>query len=400
MTEATAPDPRKSPPLTAVERVERVLVRAVAFFRLGGLVQIALAVALTTTKNRVWWETAALAVVVAAESAVLVAVNARRGALRRGWLTADVLFCAAALPVGAELASPQYGHTWAYFMYPFTLIASVGIGMTYRRPGVVVAMTTVLAGAYAASAMTFHGDPAWNVTPNAVSYYANTMVAWLVARQLRRTAVGADEGRAEAVARADELAEERERARHARMLHDRVLQTLEVLARSDWIADGDMRAHIATEAAWLRALVEGVPLDKPDDLLAALQAVVERQARTGLRVEFNTTQFKDAVQGRPALPGPAQEALADAMHEALTNVAKHSGVHTATVRATVTGSDLVLSILDHGRGFDPTTARHGIGLDHSICRRLKDAGGTARIDSTPGAGTYIELVMPLPQAPE
>jgi signal transduction histidine kinase len=398
MTACVAVAPQAAWTLTAAGRVERVLVWAVGFFRVGGLVQIWIAVALTATASAAWWPYTVLAAAVTAESAALVTANFRRGALHPGWLTADAVFCAVGLPTGAALAAPGYGHSWAFFMYPFTLITSLGIGMTYRRPATVAAMTAVLAGAYCAAAMTILRDPAWNVTPNTVSYFANTTVAWAVARQLRGTALDADDSNARAITQADELARERERARHARMLHDRVLQTLETLARSDWVGDTDMRAHIATEAAWLRALVEGVPVDEPDDLLTALQAVVERQTHTGLRIEFNSTQLKDAMRARVGLPGRTVEALADATHEALTNVAKHAGVDTATVRATVADQEIVISVLDHGCGFDPATAHRGIGLDTSIHRRMNEVGGAARIDSAPGGGTYLELVMPIPDA--
>ncbi|MFL6055941.1 MAG: hypothetical protein ACJ72W_24005 [Actinoallomurus sp.] len=45
--------------------------------------------------------------------------------------------------------------------------------------------------------------------------------------------------------------------RQAAILHDRVLQTMEALARGPWIADREFRMWVAEETAWLRALVEG-----------------------------------------------------------------------------------------------------------------------------------------------
>jgi signal transduction histidine kinase len=279
-------------------------------------------------------------------------------------------------------------------MYPFTLITSIGIGLSYRRLRTVIYMTLLLAGSYALSAHVLHRDPLWNVTPNSASYFANTVVAWLVARQLRSSGKDADRNRAQAVARADELAQERERARHARLLHDRVLQSLETLARGDWLPDANLRAHLAAEASWLRALVEGTPLDQPDDLLTALQTVVQRWARTGLRVDFNSTQLHDALDWRKNLTVSLVEALADATGEALANVAKHAGVDSATVRITVTDRELIVSILDHGRGFDQTTARRGIGLAQSITMRMNGVGCQAQVNSAPGNGTYVELCVP------
>jgi signal transduction histidine kinase len=182
------------------------------------------------------------------------------------------------------------------------------------------------------------------------------------------------------------------------MLHDRVLQTLETLARGEWSPDADLRAHLATEAAWLRALVEGHPLDQPADLLTALQTVIQNRVRTGLRVEFNSTQLREAAQLRSTLPAGLVTALADATGEALTNVAKHSGLDAATVRATLTEHEVVISILDQGCGFDPQTVHHGIGLTRSITHRIAEVNGVTRIDSTPGAGTYVELTVGLEHA--
>lgn len=149
------------------------------------------------------------------------------------------------------------------------------------------------------------------------------------------------------------------------------------------------------EAAWLRAHVEGIDPGRERDLLAALQRLVQHAAGIGLRVELNVSRLRDDGRWRTALRPEVVDAVTDATREALTNAAKHAGVDCAIVRAAATGSALTISVLDHGCGFDPTTARHGIGLDRSIRARIAELGGYARIESTPDAGTYIELVVPI-----
>jgi signal transduction histidine kinase len=57
---------------------------------------------------------------------------------------------------------------------------------------------------------------------------------------------------------------------------------------------------------------------------------------------------------------------------------------------------LTLSVVDQGRGFDPSVEHRGIGLAESIRGRIAEIGGTVLIDSSPGAGTYIEITVPLP----
>lgn len=376
---------------TTAARVENVLARAAVFFRLAGLFQIGVAVAFATARYPHPLATFGLIAVVAAESGVWSAATLRARRTLPGWTVADTVFMAVTVAIGAVLTAPEDLHTWVHFMYPFSLIAVIAIGLTYPGVRVVGTLATLVAVSYVVSAIVAHHDPFWNTAPNALSYFANPFVAWAIARHLRGSGREADESRAGAVAQADELARERERARHARMLHDRVLQTLETLANSDWLPDPGVRAHLGTEAAWLRALVEGSPWDQPSDLLSALQNVVQARIRTGLRIEFNSTRLRDAGPLRAALPAEAVEALADATGEALTNVAKHSGVDAATVRAEVAGDEVVVSVLDQGCGFDPATSRRGIGLTRSILERMAGVSGAARIDSAPGAGTYVEL---------
>jgi hypothetical protein len=87
----------------------------------------------------------ALIATIATESALMIASWARAGALQPVRGGVDLGFCMAALVVGAALTAPRDGFTWANFMYPFTIITSVGIGLTYRRILTVEIMTLLLA---------------------------------------------------------------------------------------------------------------------------------------------------------------------------------------------------------------------------------------------------------------
>ncbi len=378
---------------SALSRNEQVLTQAFVFFRLGGLAQIAVAIALTTSLSPALPGTALLAAAVTAENALLIMACLRQGGIKVAWAQADLAFNCAGLAAGAALTAPADGHSWAYFMYPFTMLTSIGIGLAWHRPRQVAGYTAVLAGSYMASAIFVLNDPLWNTLPNTFSYFGNTMVAWAVAGTLRRAGRDVDAARAAAVARADELSAERERLRHARMLHDRVLQTMETLAHGDHLGDPDLRAHVIAEAGWLRSLIEGAPGDDLD-LSAALHSVINRTSWRGLRVRLNDRQLRGAERLRK-LPHPAIEAVTGAVHEALTNVAKHSGSSAAVVHTATDDGELVVSILDHGRGFEPATSHQGIGVAQSIKARISGIGGTARIDSALGAGTYVELRVPL-----
>ena len=380
---------------SAVVRAQRSMARAIMFFRIGGLAELLLASSLDMTRYSHPALTGALIVAVFAESVLFIGVCQRSGTVTAGWTTADMLFCTVALVVCAVLTAPRDYHTWANFMYPLSLLTALGAGVGYRSLPVATAMTTVLTAANVASAVLVHGDPVWNAVPDGMTYYANMVVSWAVTRQLLASGREADLSRADAVDQAGKLAQERERARHARVLHDRVLQTLETLAQGSWVSDADFRTHIATEATWLRAFVEGDDTTENSDLLAGLQRLVQRNARIGLRVELNSTQLRDAQPLRAALRPELVDAVVDATQEALTNAAKHSGVDTVVVRAGATATALTVSVLDQGCGFDPEHVERGTGIERSIRSRIAEVDGAVRIDSAAGAGTYVEITVPL-----
>jgi signal transduction histidine kinase len=284
-------------------------------------------------------------------------------------------------------------------MYPYTIVTALVIGIAYRHFLPVFAATWVVAGSYLYTAVAIAHDPVWNAVPNAASYLLTTPVAWAVTRAFDRSAEELDASRAVAELRSAELAREKERARHARLLHDRVLQTLEMLAQGQWVSDDEVHQHIRGEAAWLRALVEGGEAAVPDDLVSALHDVVVQKTRDGLRINFTSAGLGEPGSRYRRLPAPLIEALAGTAYEALTNVGKHAGVRSATVWAGVENDGIAVSVVDAGQGFDPTRPTTGFGLARSIRARVEDVGGHLTLDSAPNEGTQLQAWVPLPDEP-
>jgi len=86
------------------------------------------------------------------------------------------------------------------------------------------------------------------------------------------------------------------------------------------------------------------------------------------------------------------------LKEALHNVIKHAAARTVTVQLEVVGSNLMLRIGDDGRGFEPSARRPaGNGLGN-IEKRIAALGGQSHLRSAPGAGTVLEVHVPLPRA--
>jgi signal transduction histidine kinase len=149
-------------------------------------------------------------------------------------------------------------------------------------------------------------------------------------------------------------------------------------------------AQLAGEQeANLRRLVSLPPPMIDATGLIDLRALLEPMANDAVTVSCPA----DAVP----LPGVMAREVASAAAEALANVVRHAGDGArAWVLVEDDGDVVTVSIRDDGAGMasDRLAAarRDGrLGVDQSILGRIHDVGGVANIESTPGAGTEVEL---------
>jgi hypothetical protein len=233
-------------------RTEFTLARAVVLLRVAGLVEIGIVTGQNASSFRGHGAevTGLLAAVIAAESILLCTACLRARRVRPWWAVADLAFTIAVLAASA-MVTARYGGL--YVAYPYLIICSLAFGVALRRLSAVLVATVFLVAGYLYGGGHLHADPAAHVAVNCITYFPNTVVTWAVSRQLRRMGRELDASRS----REAMLARDQERLRHAWMLHDRVLQTMETLAVGQWIADAALKARVAEEAVWLRGLVEG-----------------------------------------------------------------------------------------------------------------------------------------------
>jgi signal transduction histidine kinase len=103
----------------------------------------------------------------------------------------------------------------------------------------------------------------------------------------------------------------------------------------------------------------------------------------------------------PRLPPAYEIALFRVCQEAMNNVARHAAADSVLVQVNVEGEALRIVIEDDGKGFDPDAPpaddRAHWGL-LGIQERVQILGGRARVDSSPGSGTRVEIEVPLPRA--
>ena len=204
-------------------------------------------------------------------------------------------------------------------------------------------------------------------------------------RGLRGQAAELDAAKAEAVDQAERNAAELERVNQYRLLHDSALQILETVAGS-WNVDRDLLlSRIEFEIQRLNRVLSGGGFAPEGDLIDAMEALKTEFALVGLEVRLDLAGVPRRCRRQSV------EVLNDATHEALINAHKHAGTPRATVSVATEGDLVVVNVRDFGRGFDPDAPRSGFGVTESIQRRLSDAGGTARIESSPGAGTTVTL---------
>jgi signal transduction histidine kinase/phage shock protein PspC (stress-responsive transcriptional regulator) len=191
-----------------------------------------------------------------------------------------------------------------------------------------------------------------------------------------------------------------ERAEVAAHVHDSVLHTLTLIQRSAESPREVARLARAQERelrAWLyksaeraeRAAAEEEP-EAPATLADAVRATAaEVEDHHGVPIEV-------VCVGDCPLEEPLAAQL-QAAREAMVNAAKYGGEGgPVRVFAEVEGRTVFVSVRDRGPGFDPDAVpADRMGVRESIIGRMRRNGGTARVRSTPGEGTEVELTMKL-----
>ncbi|GAA2262984.1 sensor histidine kinase [Streptomyces amakusaensis] len=197
-----------------------------------------------------------------------------------------------------------------------------------------------------------------------------------------------------------------ERERLAREIHDTLAQgltsiiSLVQVAESEVVESPDralahlgLAGRVAKESlAEARGFVAA--LTPPALRESSLVQAVGRQARlltaeTGLEV-----RCRSEGEERP-LPMAVSVVLLRSVQEAFANVRRHAGTaRTVEVLVAYADDSVRLVIGDDGEGFDPDGERGGFGL-RGMRARVEEISGAASVDSRPGAGTVIEVTVPL-----
>lgn len=203
--------------------------------------------------------------------------------------------------------------------------------------------------------------------------------------------------------------QEEERQRLAREIHDGPVQVLVnaifVLSSCQLQFDKDpsrAKAELARLESDLReglAEVRHFIFDlRPAPLADLGLAATLRKYGEAYRQRFGGTVEVDVPEEAQRLNAATEAAIFRIVQEALQNVRKHSGATWVRVSLEVEGDDLVASVADNGRGFDPENAA-GVASRHfglqSMRERAEYVRGNLEVRSRPGEGTRVALRVPL-----
>ena len=208
---------------------------------------------------------------------------------------------------------------------------------------------------------------------------------------------------------AAELAAARERAHLAHELHDSVTQALFSMT----ITAGTARMLLEQHQPGVEAKLDELSA-LTREALAEMRSLIFELRPGSLAEEGLVPALRKhlaAVQGRSGLvirldvspdltrlAPPIEDALYRIGQEAIHNVVKHAVAHEAFVRISSSSSTTVrMEIGDDGVGFSPERRTAGLGLAGMAARAAR-LGGSFTLDSAPGRGTIVAVLLPIADA--
>ena len=268
--------------------------------------------------------------------------------------------------------------------YPVTLSTVVLLGASFVRWRYVLASSCALALLYVTvMALPLTGDSTGRSTAvvNSLAYPGFAVLAFLFTRFVRRLATIADEARA----RVAQLEREQGKARVHELLS---YLRLDRFAESDEEMRLIMVADAQAKYEEMRSYVYGT--DDLGDLDAHMRKALKLHPRLRVRTVVN-------VDSGAELAEEVLEQLQRALDTALSNAEQHAAGAEVVVSARSEGGQLIVTVRDDGPGFDLASTPRGFGIGEILGRQLEVVGGHGIVDSAPGRGTEVRIIVPTRQ---
>jgi signal transduction histidine kinase len=198
------------------------------------------------------------------------------------------------------------------------------------------------------------------------------------------------------------LSGEQARRHIAQQLHDQVVQKLalgkiklDMAVKRQDIPDCPAARELSELLISCMADLRDLSFDLSPPVLheLGLAAAIDSMGTHLAREHGFTFEFPQENQ-EPDLGQAQKIALFQFARELIINVVKHAAARRVVVELKKEKAVIRLSVSDDGAGFSPVTARKGFGLA-SVKQRALFMGGLFEIQSRPGAGTRVELALPV-----
>lgn len=204
-------------------------------------------------------------------------------------------------------------------------------------------------------------------------------------------------------------AQEQERARLARELHDEIGQALTAIIMTTTVVENSLPPEFASGREKLASVrnianqalndLRGLIFDLRPEVLDDLGLALALRAQTKKHLEPLGIQVELRASGlRDNLPHEVETAVFRVVQEAITNIARHSRATQASISLSKQEGRLLVRVRDNGQGFDLAQVMNGprqawglLGMEE----RVTLLGGKFYISTRPGAGTLLLAEIPL-----
>ena len=369
----------------ARDAIHRMINRFAVILRTTCTSVTVVVASVTASAETAGWRVVVALAAMVASTLLFAAVLLRSGSVR--WvILVDLAVTTVICLLQGALLPPSLVAAGSSWVAAGASVAVVLAYLTLTLPVAVCGSLVVSVGWILGSMLGHAGDG----IPHLVILGIQATVTAVLMVMLGRAAMAADAAlRVHEAARRTEVVEAARRLDERmlrRRLHDTVLATLTMVGtRSIESGSPTLRARATEELTVFEELTAGaagkVGLVRLDQWLS----VAADRVRPLIKVAVELVACQ--------VPTVVAEAVRDAVHEALANIAKHAEVESAVLRLAADHGILRVDVMDTGVGFDPTrVARHHLGLRESVIGRMTEVGGWATVISAVGFGCTVTIV--------
>lgn len=204
------------------------------------------------------------------------------------------------------------------------------------------------------------------------------------------------------ITRAVLQAQEKERNHIGRELHDNISQVLSCIKLYLDVIDkdpGNREELVEKSREFINAAIRDIRLlsrqQVTPQITEDIKELIEELTQC-LNVNSGTgTKFYCRVAGHLSMDEDLKLNIYRIVQEQINNILKYAEASQATISINKSNGKIYVSVMDNGKGFDPSIKRKGIGISN-IINRIESYNGEVIMESSPGKGCKLEIRIPHP----